>query len=59
MNEEIRKLYEAIIATFNLSDAPIEAKRIIAENVCYMLSRKADEIISQEINERSRNAEEL
>ncbi len=55
MNEEIRELYNTIIATYNMSNAPIEAKRLIAESVCYMLSQKADEIIVQEINQRKDN----
>lgn len=58
MNKKMRLLYDTLIGIINKSDIPIEAKRIIAENICYLLSQKADEIISQEINEERGNGNE-
>lgn len=49
MNFEIRKLEDEIISILNASGAPIEAKRLILTDLLNVVTKKADEIISQEI----------
>lgn len=48
-NYNIRELEDKIIDTFNLSDVPIEAKRLIAQNVLNLLTKQSDKIIYEEI----------
>lgn len=48
-NYNIRSLEDKIIDTFNLSDVPIEAKRLIAQNVLNLLTKQADKVIFDEI----------
>jgi len=49
MNYEIRKLEDDIISILNSSGVPIEAKRLIISDILNIVTKKADEIISQEI----------
>lgn len=48
-NYNIRYLEDKIIDDFNLSDVPIEAKRLIAQNVLNLLTKQADKVICDEI----------
>jgi len=48
-NYNIRELEDKIIDDFNLSDVPIEAKRLIAQNVLNLLTKQADLTICNEI----------
>ena len=52
MNYKIRKLEDDIIATLNSSDAPMEAKRLILENVLNLINKEADSIIKFEIKKQ-------
>lgn len=49
-NAEIRDLYNKVIGLFNQSMLPIEVKRLIAENVNYLLEKAADNAIKEELN---------
>lgn len=49
-NAEIRDLYNKVIGLFNQSMLPIEVKRLIAENVNYLLEKTADNAIKEELN---------
>ena len=49
-NAEIRDLYNKVIGLFNQSMLPIEVKRLIAENVNYLLEQAADNAIKEELN---------
>ena len=49
-NTEIRDLYNSIIGRFNESTLPIEVKRLIAENVNYLVEKTADAAIREELN---------
>lgn len=49
-NAEIRDLYNKVIGLFNQSMLPIEVKRLIAENVDYLLEKAADNAIKEELN---------
>lgn len=48
-NYKIRQFEDSIIDMFNKSDLQIEIKRMVAQNVLNLLTKKADEIIMQEI----------
>lgn len=50
-NFKIRQFEDNIIDMFNKSDLQIEIKRMVAQNVLNLLTKKADEIIMQEIAE--------
>lgn len=49
MNTKIRMLEDQIVAALNGSDVPIEAKRLILSDLLNIVTKKADEIIAQEI----------
>lgn len=49
-NAEIRDLYNKVIGLFNESPLPIEVKRLIAENVNYLIEKSADNAIKEELN---------
>ena len=49
-NSQIRFLYNDIINKFNVSDLPIEVKRLIAEDVFLQIERQADRAITEELN---------
>ena len=57
MNKEIRAFEDKIVETFNSSGLPIEVKRLVAQNVLNVITKKADEVILQEI--RNGNQEEI
>lgn len=50
-NYKIRQFEDSVIDMFNKSDLQIEIKRMVAQNVLNLLTKKADEIIMQEIAE--------
>lgn len=56
-NYKIRQFEDSVIDMFNKSDLQIEIKRIIAQNVLTLLTKKADEIIMQEIKENKKEEE--
>ncbi len=56
-NYKIRQFEDTVIDMFNKSDLQIEIKRIIAQNVLNLLTKKADEIIMQEIAENKKEEE--
>lgn len=49
MNTKMRALEDDIISLLNGSDVPIEAKRLILTDILNIVTKKADETISQEI----------
>jgi len=49
MNTKMRALEDDIISLLNGSDVPIEAKRLILADLLNIVTKKADEIIAQEI----------
>lgn len=49
-NAEIRDFYNNVIDLFNKSTLPIEVKRLIAENVNYLIEKAADNAIKEELN---------
>lgn len=49
MNTKMRALEDEIISLLNGSEVPIEAKRLILTDILNLVTKKADEIISQEI----------
>lgn len=51
MNLKIRKLEENIIDILNDSDVEIETKRLIVRNILYLIEKKSNEVITQEIQE--------
>jgi hypothetical protein len=56
-NYKIRQFEDSVIDMFNKSDLQIEIKRMIAQNVLNLLTKKADEIIMQEIAENKKEEE--
>ena len=56
-NYKIRQFEDSIIDMFNKSDLQIEIKRMVAQNVLNLLTKKADEVIMQEIAENKKEAE--
>lgn len=56
-NYKIRQFEDSVIDMFNKSDLQIEIKRIIAQNVLNLLTKKADEIITKEIAENKKEEE--
>lgn len=50
-NYKIRQFEDSVIDTFNKSDLQIEIKRLVAQNVLNLLTKKADEVILQEIRD--------
>ena len=55
MNKEIRQLEDDIISRLNLSDIPIEAKRLVLSDVLNLVTKQADNEILKEINEEGNN----
>lgn len=51
MNYKIRKLEDEIIEVLNASDAPMEAKRLVVQNVLSLIKDKADAAIIEELKE--------
>ena len=56
-NYIIRQFEDSVIDMFNKSDLQIEIKRMVAQNVLNLLTKKADEIIRQEIAENKKEEE--
>ena len=56
-NYKIRQFEDNVIDMFNKSDLQIEIKRMVAQNVLNLLTKKADEIIMQEIAENKKEEE--
>ena len=56
-NFRIRDFEDKVINLFNSSDLQIEIKRLVAQNVLNLLTKKADETIMQEIAESKKEAE--
>lgn len=50
-NFRIRDFEDKVIELFNSSDLQIEIKRMVAQNVLNLLTKKADEVILQEIRD--------
>lgn len=55
MNYEIRNLEDEIIEVLNASDAPMEAKRLVVQNVLFLIKEKADAAIIEELKEVKEN----
>lgn len=56
-NYKIRQFEDSIIDMFNKSDLQIEIKRMVAQNVLNLLTKKADETITREIQEMKKEEE--
>lgn len=56
-NFKIRDFEDKVINLFNSSDLQIEIKRLVAQNVLNLITKKADEIISAEIKEMKKEEE--
>lgn len=56
-NYKIRQFEDSVIDMFNKSDLQIEIKRMIAQNVLNLLTKKADDIIMQEMAEMKKEEE--
>lgn len=51
MNAGIREFEDKVVDLFNTYNLPIEVKRLVAQNVLNAITKKADEIIMQEIRD--------
>lgn len=51
MNAGIREFEDKVIDLFNTYNLPIEVKRLVAQNVLNAITKKADEVILQEIRD--------
>lgn len=51
MNAAIREFEDKVIDVFNTYNVPIEVKRLVAQNVLNMITKKADEVILKEIRD--------
>lgn len=51
MNAGIREFEDKVIDVFNTYNVPIEVKRLVAQNVLNMITKKADEVIMKEIRD--------
>jgi hypothetical protein len=51
MNLKIRRLEEDIVAILNDSDIPIEAKRLVLQNILNVVENNANEIIKRELSQ--------
>ena len=49
MNTEMRALSDALLTLVNASQIPIEAKRLILENLLIKVTEKSEQIIAEEI----------
>ena len=56
-NYKIRQFEDSVIDMFNKSDLQIEIKRLVAQNVLNLLTKKADETITREIQEMKKEEE--
>jgi hypothetical protein len=56
-NFRIRDFEDKVINLFNSSDLQIEIKRLVAQNVLNLLTKKADETITKEIQEMKKEEE--
>ena len=56
-NYKIRQFEDSVIDLFNKSDLQIEIKRLVAQNVLNLLTKKADETITREIQEMKKEEE--
>ena len=54
MNRRIRQFEDAVIDLFNSSDLEPEIKRLVAQNVLNLITKKADETIVLEIREENK-----
>lgn len=50
-NLEIRKLEDEIIRLLNVTDVPIEAKRLIIKDVLNIVEKEADKVIMVELSQ--------
>lgn len=57
MNYKIRDLEDNVISLLNASDVPIEAKRLIVQNVLNLITKQADKVIVEEIQEMKKEEE--
>lgn len=55
MDSQIRALQDALVTIINASETPIEAKRLILENLLIKVTQKADTIIAEEIKTKETN----
>lgn len=51
MNAGIREFEDKVIDLFNTYNLPIEVKRLVAQNVLNVITKKADEVILKEIRD--------
>ncbi|MBR2553760.1 MAG: hypothetical protein IKE94_02755 [Aeriscardovia sp.] len=56
-NFRIRDFEDKVIELFNSSDLQIEIKRLVAQNVLNLLTKKSDETITKEIQEKKKEEE--
>lgn len=56
-NYRIRDFEDKVISLFNQSDLQIEIKRLVAQNVLNLITKKADETITKEIQEMKKEEE--
>ena len=54
MDAELRALQDAILTLINASQTPIEAKRLILENLLIKVTQKADLMIQDQIKEKEK-----
>ena len=54
MDSEIRALQDALLTLTNASPIPIEAKRLILENLLIKVTEKANLVISEEIKAKEK-----
>ena len=57
LNYEIRKFEDDLIEKFNQCNLPIEVKRLIAKNVLSEVTKQADKVIVEEIQEMKKEEE--
>lgn len=57
MNYKMRDLEDRVIGQLNASDIPIEAKRLIIQNVLNLITKQADKVILEEIQEMKKEEE--
>lgn len=51
MNAGIREFEDKVIDLFNTYNLPIEVKRLVAQNLLNIITKKADEVILKEIRD--------
>ena len=57
MNYKMRDLEDRVISLLNGSDVPIEAKRLIIQNVLNLITKQADKVIMEEMKEMKKEEE--